>query len=100
MSEHPIGTAKPCCMFLELASIASGPLLEDAKEDERIAEEEDSAAAAEEDARTSRVLRLLDVGQSMPLKYYCCYVWSGGLWHMVVAVCALAPKPLSGKMLL
>ena len=49
MSEHPIGTAIPCCMFLELASIASGPPLEDAKEDERTAEEkEDAAAAAEE----------------------------------------------------
>ena len=71
----------------------------DAEEDARTAEE-DASVAAEEDARTSRVLRLLDVGQSMPLKYYCCYVWSGGLWHMVVAVCALAPKPLSGKMLL
>ena len=87
-------------MLLELASIASGQPLEDSEEDERIAEGEDAAAAAEEDARTSRVLRLLDVGQSMPLKYYCCYVWSGGLWHMVVAVCALAPKPISGKMLL
>ena len=48
MSEHPIGTAKPCCMFLELASIASGRPLEDAEEDERTAEEEDAAAAAEE----------------------------------------------------
>ena len=46
MSEHPIGTAKPCCMFLGLASIASGRPLEDAEEDERIAEEEDAAAAA------------------------------------------------------
>ena len=37
-------------MFLELASIASGRPLEDAEEDERIAEEEeeDAAAATEE----------------------------------------------------
>ena len=35
-------------MFLELAGIASGALLEHAQEDERIAEEEDAAAAAEE----------------------------------------------------
>ena len=48
MSDHPIGTAKPCCMLLELASIASGPPLEDAEEDERTAEEKDAAAAAEE----------------------------------------------------
>ena len=47
MSEHPIGTAKPCCMFLGLASIASGRPLEDAEEDERTAEE-DAAAAAKE----------------------------------------------------
>ena len=33
-------------MFLGLASIASGRPLEDAEEDERIAEEEDAAAAA------------------------------------------------------
>ena len=50
-------------MFVELASIASGPPLEDAEEDppledaeedERTAEE-DAGAAAKEDARTSRV---------------------------------------------
>ena len=67
MLDHPIGTAKPCCTFPELASIASGPPLEDSEEDERIAEEEDVAAAAAADARTSRALGLLDVGQSMPL---------------------------------
>ena len=44
VSEHPNGTARPCCMFLELAGIASGRLLEDV-EDERIAEEGDPAAA-------------------------------------------------------
>ena len=48
MSEHPIGTAKPCCVFLELAGIASGRPLEDAKEDERIAEEEGVVAVAVE----------------------------------------------------
>ena len=35
-------------MILQLAGIASGPPLKDAREDERIAEEEDAAAAAEE----------------------------------------------------
>ena len=57
MSDHPIGTAEPCCMFLELASIALGPPYEDAEEDARSAEGEDAAVAAEEDARSSRVLR-------------------------------------------
>ena len=45
---------KPCCMPVELASVSSGPPLEDAEEDERTAEE-DAGAAAKEDARTSRV---------------------------------------------
>ena len=54
MSEYLIDTAKPCCVFLGLASIASGRPLEDAEEDERIAEEEeDAAAAAVEHAKTS-----------------------------------------------
>ena len=48
MSEHPVGTAKPSCVFLELASIASGRPLEDAEEDERIAEEEDVVAVTVE----------------------------------------------------
>ena len=58
VSDHPIGAARPCSTFLELAIIASGPPLEDAEEDARIAEGED-AAAAEEDATSSHVLRLV-----------------------------------------
>ena len=69
MSEHPIGTAKPCCMFLELASIASGPPLEDAEEDERTSEEEgeeeEDAAAASEEPQMLRPWGCLGFGHMM-----------------------------------
>ena len=53
--------------FWQLAGIASGPpLVEGAEEDERTAEE-DATAAVEENARSSRVLPLLDVCRITPL---------------------------------
>ena len=55
MSEHLIGIAKPCCVLLGLASIASGRPLEDAEEEERIPEEEEEEEEQEEEEDAAAV---------------------------------------------